>query len=43
MVAIIVVATANEHALLDPAILKRPVRFDRTIFFGAPNPPMRAC
>jgi transitional endoplasmic reticulum ATPase len=39
---IIVVATANEPVLLDPAILKRPGRFDRTVFFGAPNPVMRA-
>ncbi len=39
---IIVVATANEPVLLDPAILKRPWRFDRTVFFGAPNPVMRA-
>jgi len=39
---IIVVATANEPVLLDPAILKRPGRFDRTVFFGAPDPPMRA-
>jgi hypothetical protein len=39
---IIVVATANEPVLLDPAILKRPGRFDRTIFFGAPDPTMRA-
>jgi hypothetical protein len=33
---IVVVATANEPTLLDPAILKRPGRFDRVVHF--PNP-----
>jgi len=33
---VIVVATANEPTLLDPAILKRPGRFDRVVNF--PNP-----
>lgn len=33
---IIVVATANDPALLDPAILRRPGRFDRVVQF--PNP-----
>jgi hypothetical protein len=33
---IIVVATANEPTILDPAILRRPGRFDRVVHF--PNP-----
>jgi hypothetical protein len=33
---IVTVATANEPALLDPAILRRPGRFDRVVHF--PNP-----
>jgi ATPase family associated with various cellular activities (AAA) len=34
---IIVVATANEPTILDPAILRRPGRFDRLIHFADPN------
>jgi ATPase family associated with various cellular activities (AAA) len=33
---IVVVATANEPTILDPAILRRPGRFDRVVYF--PNP-----
>jgi ATP-dependent 26S proteasome regulatory subunit len=33
---LIVVATANEPTILDPAILRRPGRFDRVVHF--PNP-----
>lgn len=33
---IVVVATANEPTILDPAILRRPGRFDRVVHF--PNP-----
>jgi ATP-dependent 26S proteasome regulatory subunit len=33
---IVVVATANQPSLLDPAILRRPGRFDRVVHF--PNP-----
>jgi len=33
---IVVIATANEPSVLDPAILKRPGRFDRVVHF--PNP-----
>jgi ATPase family associated with various cellular activities (AAA) len=33
---VIVVATANEPTILDPAILRRPGRFDRVVHF--PNP-----
>lgn len=36
---IVVVATANEPSILDPAILRRPGRFDRVIHF--PNPDRR--
>jgi ATP-dependent 26S proteasome regulatory subunit len=34
---VVVVATANEPTALDPAILRRPGRFDRVVLF--PNPP----
>lgn len=39
---IVVVATANEPTILDPAILRRPGRFDRVISFPKPNPELRA-
>jgi hypothetical protein len=38
---IIVVATANDPTLLDPAILRRPGRFDRVIYFANPNGELR--
>jgi SpoVK/Ycf46/Vps4 family AAA+-type ATPase len=38
---IIVVATANEPSLLDPAILRRPGRFDRVVSFPNPNRELR--
>ncbi|MGI4827763.1 MAG: AAA family ATPase, partial [Janthinobacterium lividum] len=38
---IVVVATANEPTLLDPAILKRPGRFDRVVHFGNPDESLR--
>jgi hypothetical protein len=38
---IIVVATANEPTLLDPAILRRPGRFDRVVHFPNPNYELR--
>lgn len=38
---IVVVATANEPALLDPAILRRPGRFDRVVHFPDPNACLR--
>jgi ATP-dependent 26S proteasome regulatory subunit len=38
---IIVVATANEPAILDPAILRRPGRFDRVVHFPNPSPELR--
>jgi ATP-dependent 26S proteasome regulatory subunit len=34
---IIVVATANEPTILDPAILRRPGRFDRVVHFLNPD------
>jgi hypothetical protein len=34
---IIVVATANEPTILDPASLRRPGRFDRVIYFADPD------
>jgi chaperone BCS1 len=40
-VGIVVVATANEPALLDPAILRRPGRFDRVVQFPNPNADLR--
>lgn len=39
---IIVVATANEPAILDPAILKRPGRFDRVVCFPNPDVSLRS-
>jgi hypothetical protein len=39
---IVVVASANEPALLDPAILRRPGRFDRVVHFPNPGPTLRA-
>jgi hypothetical protein len=38
---VIVVATANDPSLLDPAILKRPGRFDRVALFPDPTFEMR--
>ncbi len=38
---IITIATANNPSDLDPAILKRPGRFDRTIKFENPNKDLR--
>jgi hypothetical protein len=38
---IIVVATANEPAILDPAILRRPGRFDRVVHFPNPSSDLR--
>ena len=38
---IVVVATANEPTALDPAILRRPGRFDRVVFFGNPTSELR--
>ena len=38
---VVTIATANEPALLDPAILRRPGRFDRVVHFPAPNQQMR--
>jgi ATPase family associated with various cellular activities (AAA) len=38
---VIVVATANDPTCLDPAILKRPVRFDRVVQFRNPEPDLR--
>ena len=35
---VIVVATANDPTCLDPAILKRPGRFDRVVQFRNPDP-----
>ncbi len=37
----VVVATANQPTLLDPAILRRPGRFDRVVPFLDPTPEMR--
>ena len=34
---VVIVATANEPAALDPAILRRPGRFDRVVRFANPN------
>jgi hypothetical protein len=39
---LIVVATANDPAQLDPAIFNRPGRFDRVIKFQNPGPALRA-
>jgi ATP-dependent 26S proteasome regulatory subunit len=38
---LIVVATANEPAALDPAILRRPGRFDRVVHFANPTTNLR--
>jgi hypothetical protein len=38
---IVVIATANEPSVLDPAILKRPGRFDRVVHFPNPSAPLR--
>jgi SpoVK/Ycf46/Vps4 family AAA+-type ATPase len=38
---IIVVATANEPTILDPAILRRPGRFDRVVHFANPSAELR--
>jgi hypothetical protein len=38
---IITLATANEPTALDPAILRRPGRFDRVICFANPTPELR--
>jgi SpoVK/Ycf46/Vps4 family AAA+-type ATPase len=38
---IIVVATANEPAVLDPAILRRPGRFDRVVHYPNPSSDLR--
>jgi hypothetical protein len=38
---IIVAATANDPTCLDPAILKRPGRFDRVVQFKNPDPSLR--
>lgn len=39
---IIVVATANDPAALDPAILRRPGRFDRVVAFPPPDAELRS-
>lgn len=39
---IVFVATANEPTILDPAILRRPGRFDRVVCFPNPNRGLRA-
>jgi ATPase family associated with various cellular activities (AAA) len=38
---VIVVATANDPSALDPAILRRPGRFDRVVAFPAPTSELR--
>ena len=38
---IVVVATANEPTALDPAILRRPGRFDRVVLFSNPTAELR--
>jgi|SRR5579883_1000323 len=38
---VVVVATANEPAILDPAILRRPGRFDRVVHFPNPDAGLR--
>lgn len=38
---IIVIATANEPTILDPAILRRPGRFDRVVHFPNPSAQLR--
>src|SRR5271169_1115684 len=39
---VVVVATANDPTALDPAILRRPGRFDRVVEFPAPDGELRA-
>jgi len=39
---IVVAATANDPTALDPAILRRPGRFDRVVAFPNPNAELRA-
>jgi ATP-dependent 26S proteasome regulatory subunit len=38
---IVTVATANEPTILDPAVLKRPGRFDRVVHFPNPSSVLR--
>lgn len=38
---VVVAATANEPTALDPAILRRPGRFDRVVLFPNPNAKLR--
>jgi ATP-dependent 26S proteasome regulatory subunit len=38
---VVVVATANEPTALDPAILRRPGRFDRVVLFSNPTAELR--
>ena len=38
---VVVVATANEPTALEPAILRRPGRFDRVVFFPNPTADLR--
>jgi ATP-dependent 26S proteasome regulatory subunit len=38
---IVTVATANEPTILDPAILRRPGRFDRVVHFPNPSAVLR--
>jgi ATPase family associated with various cellular activities (AAA) len=38
---IVTVATANEPTILDPAILRRPGRFDRVVYFPNPSAVLR--
>jgi ATP-dependent 26S proteasome regulatory subunit len=38
---IVTVATANEPTILDPAILRRPGRFDRVVHFPNPSSALR--
>jgi SpoVK/Ycf46/Vps4 family AAA+-type ATPase len=38
---VITIATANEPTALDPAILRRPGRFDRVVCFPNPTPELR--
>jgi hypothetical protein len=38
---IVTVATANEPTILDPAILRRPGRFDRVVYFPNPSSALR--
>lgn len=40
---VIVVATANNPQVLDPAILRRPGRFDRIVGFANPTKDLRVC